>query len=177
MKDRFGSSEISLVNTIFGQAEKLAVTHFRLNSDSFRTNKYEVQTLARLNDKEINERAFAQLCRYYCQKDGNADHPDNFYFFRICLQDDRILDAVKRGGSFIKLTPLLLYIATHELVHVIRFNNGESDFDAPLEEKKNEEDKVHSITRTILKPLGKKDIDLVLECFSDRYHIGDIFAT
>ena len=109
------------------------------------------------------------------QKEDDADHPDNFYFFKICLQDDRILDAVKRSRPFVKLGPLMLYIAAHELVHVIRFNGREIEFDAPLEEKIVEEEKVHSITRNMLQPVADTDINLVLDCFSSRYNIGDIF--
>ena len=67
----------------------------------------------------------------------------------ICLQDDRILDAVERAHSFIRLSPLMLYIAAHELVHVIRFERGEGNFDAPDDEKSNEEEKVHRITRSL----------------------------
>jgi len=71
--------------------------------------------------------------------------------------------------------PLMLYIATHELIHVVRFNRGEGDFDAPVEEKMQEEEKVHSITRNILQPIADNNLNLVLDCFSDQYHIGDIF--
>jgi hypothetical protein len=137
-------------------------------------HRYEIKTLLYLEDHERNEKAFAHLCRYFCQRNENPDHPDNFYFFKVCLQDDRIADAVNRSTPFIKLAPLLLYIATHELVHIIRFTNGDSDFDAPVAEKIWEEEKVHSITRNMLKPIGGTDLDLVLDCFSDKYQIGDI---
>ncbi|MDO9515733.1 MAG: hypothetical protein Q7J01_06500, partial [Syntrophales bacterium] len=86
----------------------------------------------------------------------------------------RILNAVKRSEPFVKLEPLMLYIATHELVHVVRFNSREVDFDAPLEEKIAEEEKVHSITRNMLQPVAGTDVNLVLDCFSSRYRIGDI---
>ena len=95
------------------------------------------------------------------------------HFYRICLQDDRILDAVERANSFIRLSPLLLYIAAHELVHVIRFERGEGNFDASEEQKSEEEEKVHRITRNLLKPMTDPDLNLVLDCFSNRYRIGD----
>jgi hypothetical protein len=37
-----------------------------------------------------------------------------------------------------------------------------------------EEEKVHSITRNMLRPVAETGIDLVLDCFSSRYQIGDI---
>lgn len=166
----FNSSQISLINRAFTHAERLAETYFRLNHKEMKAHRYEVKTLEHLEDHEIVDRAFAHLCKYHCQ-----NGKDDFQFFRICLQDDRILNAVERANSFIKLAPLMSYIATHELVHVIRFNNGESDFDASLKEKIKEEEKVHNITRNILKPIAETDLKLVIDCFRDQYNIGDIF--
>ncbi|NQS90414.1 hypothetical protein HQ584_11565, partial [Patescibacteria group bacterium] len=170
----FNKSEILLIKGAFDHAERLAESKFRLGRGSLNSHRYEVKTLLHMEDHERNDRAFAHLCRYFCQKNEDVDHPDNFYFFKVCLQDDRIVDAVKRSKPFIKMAPLLLYIAAHELVHVIRFTNGDSDFDAPLEEKIREEEKVHSITRDMLRPIAETDLALVLDCFSDEFQIGDI---
>ena len=171
----FNPPEISLVGKTFRYAEGLAENYFHLGERGLKSHRYEVETRAHLNDQEVDGTAFAHLCRYQYQKEGKADHPENFYFFKICLQDDRILDAVKRSESFVRLEPLLLYIAAHELVHVVRFSSREADFDAPFEEKVVEEEKVHSITRNMLRPMAGSDVNLVLDCFSDRYRIGDIY--
>ncbi|MBN2397249.1 MAG: hypothetical protein JXI32_02625 [Deltaproteobacteria bacterium] len=170
----FSPPEISLVGKAFRYAGEMAEDYFRLGRSGLKAHRYEVKTLAHLSDHEVSDTAFAHLCRYMYQKEGKADHPDNFYFFTICLQDDRILDAVKRSEPFVRLEPLMLYIAAHELVHVVRFGSREIDFDAPLEEKIAEEEKVHSITRSMLRPVAGADINLVLDCFSNRYRIGDI---
>ena len=45
------------------------------------------------------------------------------------------LPLVLGGHSFIRLAPLLLYIAAHELVHVVRFERGEGNFEAGEKEK------------------------------------------
>ena len=79
------------------------------------------------------------------------------------------------NDSFIRFFPLMLYIATHELVHILRFNNGECDFDMPFEEREREEDRVHRITRDVLTPVVNSELNLVLECFSNDYRIGDLF--
>ncbi|MCK9275405.1 MAG: hypothetical protein M0P57_09965 [Syntrophales bacterium] len=172
----FSPEQISTISWSFGQAEKLAERYFDLGWGGFKSLKYDVKTRFNLEDHEINDRAFAHLCRYFYQKNNDAGHPDNFYFFKVCLQDNRILNAVERSSSFIKLAPLMLYIAMHELVHVVRFNGGEIDFDAPLDEKVIEEEKVHSITRSILHPIATTEMKLVIDCFNDRLHIGDIFS-
>ena len=170
----FNAPQTSLTKRAFAHAEKLAMQYFRLSHEEL-AHWYDVKTLVYLEDHEVNERAFAHLCKYHYQKGQEANNRDSFHFYRICLQDNRILDAVERANSFIKLNPLMLYIATHELVHVIRFECGEGNFDAPREEKEEEEKKVHGITRSMLQPLVYPDLTLVLDCFSNRYKIGDLF--
>jgi hypothetical protein len=167
----FSPEQVLLAGRAFAQAEKIAGSYFRLRPAEQQERLYDLKTLAFLKKHEVREGAFAHLCKYQSQKEteGNGLH-----FYRICLQDDRILDAVERANSFIRLAPLLLYIAAHELVHVVRFERGEGNFDAPEEEKWGEEEKVHRITHNVLKPVTDRDLNLVLDCFSDRYRIGDL---
>lgn len=169
----FDSSQISLVKGVFSHAEKLAAAYFRLGHKEMKEYRYEVKTLPYLEDHEINDSAFAHLCKYYCQK---HDERDSFQFFRVCLQDNRILNAVERANSFIRLAPLMLYIATHEIVHIVRFNKDGVDFDAPLRERIKEEEKVHYITRDMLGSLDFPDMGLITDCFSNKYLIDNVGA-
>jgi len=173
MERYFNGTQISLAGKTFSQAEMMAGQYFRLSPSEWKGHRYDVKTLAFLEKHEVREGAFAHLCRYQFRKEHEGTE-EGFYFYRICLQDDRILDAVERAHSFIRLSPLLLYIAAHELVHVIRFEQGEGNFDAPEEEKLDEEQTVHRITRNLLKPGTDPDLNLVLDCFSNRYQIGDL---
>jgi hypothetical protein len=171
----FNLSQVSLANGVFAQGERLLARHFRLTPEAVRSHRYDVKTLAYLEKHEVDEQAFAHICKYqYKKNDENADL-EGLHFYKICLQDNRILDAVERANSFIKLNPLLLYIATHELVHVIRFDSGEIAFDAPVEDKKSEEDRVHEITKHVLQQVTSPDLTMVLDCFSSRYKIGDLY--
>lgn len=172
MRRFFSPTQISLAGRTFSEAERLAGAYFRLSSAEWRANRYDVKTQAFLEDHEVQEGAFAHLCRYeYRQEPEEGEVRRHFY--RICLQDERILDAVERAHSFIRLSPLLLYIAAHELVHVIRFGRGEVNFEAEEEVKTGEEETVHRITRNLLRPATNGDLNLVLDCFSNDYRIGD----
>jgi hypothetical protein len=173
MERYFSADQISLSGCVFAQAERMAGQYFRIAPVEWRERRYDVKTLAFLEKHEVSEGAFAQLCKYQIRQEPE-EKDDCLHFYRICLQDDRILDAVERAHSFIRLSPLLLYIAAHELVHVIRFERGEGNFDASDEEKLDEEEKVHRITRSLLKPATNPDLNLVMDCFSDRYRIGDL---
>ena len=169
----FNAEQISLAGRSFTQAEKMASRYFHVAPEEWKEYRYDVKTLAYLDKHEVREGAFAHLCKYEYGKEPEPEG-SGIHFYRICLQDDRILNAIERANSFIRPAPLLLYIAAHELVHVIRFGRGEGNFDAPDDEKSEEEEKVHRITRNLLKPITDTDLNLVLDCFSDRYKIGDL---
>ncbi|MCX7981902.1 MAG: hypothetical protein N2572_03205 [Syntrophales bacterium] len=158
----FNLAELYIAANAFFSAEKIAHRHFGIDWKNAKELKYDVRTMAQLKAHEVQEGAFAHLCRYEYERG---------HFYRVCLQDSLILDAVGRAKSFIKLPALLLYIAAHELVHVIRFSRGEADFEAPEEEKRREEERVHIITRNVLQPCMNADLKLVIDCFSNRYQI------
>jgi hypothetical protein len=170
----FNPLQMSVTDKAFRDAEKIAGRYFHLEPEKMKQHRYDVKTLAYLEDHEVRDGAFAHLCKYnYSKDEGNGGGSGDFHFYRICLQDNRILGAVERGHSFIKLIPLMMYIATHELVHIVRFDSGEAAFDAQPEEKEREEENVHAITRDILRSTMYPELDMVLECFSNRYKLGD----
>jgi hypothetical protein len=173
----FNAAQMPMAKRAFNDAEKLVSRHFRMSEDELRKNKYDVKTLAFLEEHEVKDGAFAHLCKYSYEKpsDLRPDGKDGFDFYRVCLQDNIILDAVHRANSFIKFSPLMLYIAVHELIHVLRFGNGDIDFNASREEKEKEEDIVHNLTRTALQPVKEHDLEIVLDCFSSHFKIFDIF--
>src|SRR5262249_14203456 len=68
--------------------------------------------------------------------------------YRICLQDNRILATHAQRG--LKLSELLVYVLTHELVHVVRFGQRLQRLDLAAEERPMEERSVEIITSRIL---------------------------
>lgn len=169
----FSQAEKACIRRTFPWAESLMESHFKLRRPFWSTHLYDVRTRSHLQQDEVQEGAFAHLCRYARQERGQSEPVDEAHFYRVCLQDGHILDALQRGSSFIRFAPLMLYIATHELIHIVRFALGECDFDMPRERRIQEEEEVHALTRTILKPMSALGIDLVLECFSNDYRIGE----
>ena len=172
----FNSAQMPVAAKAFNDAEKLVSRHFRMSEDDLRKNKYDVKTLAFLAKHEVKDGAFAHLCKYAYEKPSELrrDGREGFDFYRICLQDHIILDAVDRANTFIKFSPLMLYIAVHELIHVLRFGKGDIDFNAPQEEKEQEEKIVHNLTRSALQPVKQNDLEIVLDCFSSQFSISDL---
>jgi hypothetical protein len=167
----FNPIQMDMANKAFQDAEKITARYFRLSPEKMKRHRYDVKTLAYLEEHEVRDEAFAHLCKYHYTKEESGSDLGAFQFYRICLQDNRILEAVERGHSFVKLIPLMLYIATHELVHIVRFDSGDAVFDAPDEEKQREEEWVHAITGEILRAGIDHELKIVLECFSNRYKI------
>jgi hypothetical protein len=173
----FNAAQLPLTNKAFNDAEKLVSRNFRISEEQMKRNRYDVKTLAYLEQHEIKEGAFAHLCKYAYEKPAASpeEKKESFDFYRICLQDNIILDAVDRANSFIKFNPLMLYIAAHELIHVLRFANGEINFDASQERKEQEEAIVHNLTKIALQPAKHHDLDIVLDCFSSSFKIYDLY--
>ncbi len=167
----FNLEEQGYVKKAFAQAEKLGRRYFKLLPRDWEMLRYDVKTLAYLKAHEVKHGTFAHLCKYAAGDSSGKDISKENHFYRICLQDNYILEAINRGGSFIKFFPLMLYIATHELVHIVRFDTKASAFDMPIEERKGEEEKVHAITRSILNARADHELHLIFDCFSNNYLI------
>ena len=80
------------------------------------------------------------------------------------MQDHMILNAVSRKDG-IMLKPLLLYVITHELIHVIRFFQNVLDYHADQGRYKQEEKNVHGITYRLLKDLPYDGLNVVMNAY------------
>jgi hypothetical protein len=143
-------------------AETLAGGFFRVDlGDSVRF-PYDLQTLANLRGPEKTRRALAQVCKYEFHKRDAGARRGGTEFYRICLQDDQILKKVLTE-SLSLLKPLILYVVTHELIHVIRFSLEPKRFYLPSKEKRVEEKDVHRSTYELLRSFGDPQVELLLE--------------
>ena len=70
------------------------------------------------------------------------------------------------------LEPLLLYVLTHELIHVVRFGTLLQRIDLPVDQRVREEARVDRTTHRILRRLGDPGMRPVLDNF--RYVHPDI---
>jgi hypothetical protein len=110
--------------------------------------------------QEIVDGPFAQIVRYVGRKADTSLGSSRYDFYKICLQDHNILEALK-AFSELQLLPFSLYIVCHELIHVIRFSTFLQAFDASDEERLEEETRVHDKTRSILEKASIEGMDAV----------------
>lgn len=162
----FGPDEIALLNRAIEIAEELVSDHFKISTSEWKRYRYDIQTLAHLNEAEITDLAFAQIRRYLRCPDQRLRGGNPGDFFKICLQDHVIRRALTRDET-IALLPLGLYIMTHELIHVIRFTRFLQSFDTSDSEREAEEQRVHAQTHNLLRQCKVTGIGEVLSAFRD----------
>src|SRR5659263_198607 len=98
-------------------AEEVTSDFFKLSPCHWRRARYDILTLEALRAEEICSHALALVAKYDgCHKDRLL-RSATFDFYRVCLQDHNILKTLQHVDD-LSLFPLLLYIVTHELVHL-----------------------------------------------------------
>lgn len=145
----FGLEQLALVNTSLRRSEMLVSGWYRIPALPSKHYPYELVTLADLGVPERAADALAHLVVYERRRRSGPEH-----LYRICLQDDQILRRVEEGGL---LGSLLVYVLTHELVHVVRFQRAEESFMVGQPGRQQEEDQVHRITLKLLEKAGEPD--------------------
>jgi hypothetical protein len=150
---RFGLEQLALVNTSLGRSETLVASWYRIPALPSRHYPYEVVTIADQDPPERALDALAHLVVYERKRRSGMEH-----LYRICLQDDQILKHVAHGdeGEGL-LKSLLVYVLTHELVHVVRFQRAEESFMVEQPGRQREEEQVHRITLELLKEANEPD--------------------
>jgi hypothetical protein len=161
----FRAEDLETVGEALDIAEDRTGGHYKYSFAQWKRHRYGVKTLASLQRHEIAKApAFAVLNRYSdpdprFRRTGRVED-----FYSICLQDHRILKAMERDHR-LSLLPLLVYVFTHELVHIVRFCNFAQRFDIHGEVREREEKVVHATTMEILKGLSLKQLDYILEVY------------
>jgi len=156
-------------------AETLAETYFQVDLKDSDRFPYDLQTLANLRGLEKTHRALAQVCKYEYRKKESPSKFQGREFYRICLQDHKILNTI-RAETPTLLKPLLLYVITHELIHVIRFSMEPKRFNLSPGERRIEEGDVHRATYDLLKSFEDPQVGIMLERYRpwwEKYEGGN----
>ena len=163
-KPTFNPHQLNCVSHAVAIAEELVSNHYKMSTGQWLRPRFDIKTLAELSRTEIVEGPFAQIIRYEGKRKGSPLGSDAYDFYKICLQDQAILKALaaKQG---MPLLPFLVYIITHELIHIVRFSKFLQGFEATADEKLSEERRVHDLTHQILGTTRLDGLDTVLDYF------------
>lgn len=159
-RSRFDDFQRRLVHQATEQSTELLNRFYRYSPREFFHFSYDVLTERNIPEEELKAGVFAETISY-----SHGNTPEEFY--RIHLFDHPILEAVSSRRKAPALYPFLLYILTHELIHISRLSRlgleNPSD-----EERVREEETVHRLTRDVLTP----EDSFPLEQVADLYHLN-----
>jgi hypothetical protein len=162
----FTSEQLPIVTQAVGIAEEMVSNHYKMSASQWLRPKYDVKTLAELDPAEIIDGPFAQIIRYQGQPKSVSLTSSSYDFYKICLQDHAILSALRQNPD-LQLLPFVLYIITHELIHIVRFSKFLQGFDASADERLAEEQRVHARTHDILLGMKLAGLPDVLHFYRD----------
>ena len=160
----FNRKHLDTLSEALEIAEDKTGDYYKFSSGQWRRHRYDVKTFSRLKKEEMATDAFALLNKCSMVVSGFESKTTSRDFYFICLQDHQILKALRRDTELC-LLPLLVYILTHELVHIVRFCNFSQRFDVSGESREVEERFVHGKTYDILKNLSLPKLDYILESY------------
>jgi len=160
----FKKQEMLTVGEALDIAEDRTGDYFKFSSGQWKRHRYDVKTLSQLANDEVVPEVFALLKKSNEKKVRIEPSTRNRDFYLICLQDHRILKALKRDRD-LGLLPLLVYVFTHELVHIVRFCNFSQRFEVSTKDREKEERVVHATTYEILKELSLPRLDYILNSY------------
>jgi hypothetical protein len=141
----FEEDQLTVVNEAVAIAEEMTSNAYKMSPAEWGRQRYDIKTLADLTPREVID------IKYVGRKPETSLSSSEYDFYKICLQDHTILSALKKTRE-LQLSAFVLYIVTHELIHVIRFTKFLQAFDASATEKIIEEARVHEKTQAILGP-------------------------
>ncbi len=160
----FGHHELITVSDALEIAEDATGNFFKASIGQPKRYGYDVKTLSSLKQREISSFALAVLSKGMRALNDFELRTKTRDFYFICLQDHLILGALQRDKN-LSLLPFLVYIFTHELVHIVRFCTFFRSFDATARERAEEEEIVHSLTFDILKKFSLTNLGYVLDSY------------
>lgn len=160
----FNRHQILTINASVSMAEEMVSNFFKMSANQWLHPKYDVKTSVDLQPHEIVDGPFAQIIRYEGQLKDRSLGSSAYDFYKICLQDHAIINAIEKNPE-LHLAPFSLYIVSHELIHIVRFAKFLQSFNASSKDKLAEEMRVHRLTHKILSDSQIKGMGAVLNFY------------
>ena len=159
---RFSREQRKLVIRALGEAEEHTSRYYCIPPHQWQRLRYDLLTR---QDTEWEPLPEVVLARVQCLEKLSARRSQPFDFYRIQLNDPSILRAAKRENLRNDLYHFLVYILTHEMVHLVRLSTiigHEKDFLILLD---SEESRVRKVSHQILSHARYKALQPILDRF------------
>ncbi len=159
---QFSQGQRKLAINALGEAEEYISRYYCIPPHRWQHLRYDLLTRQDIEWDPLPESALArvqQLAKTNSKGHGTYD------FYRIQLNDPSILTAAVRENLGGALYHFLVYILTHEMVHLVRLSSiigQESELTLSLD---SEESRVHKVSRQILSHRGREVFQPILDRF------------
>jgi len=163
----FSRHDLAIVSDALSIAEDATSDFYKFSFRQWKRHCYDVKTRSSLSSDEISSFALAVLTRAVREVDEFSSKTKTREFYFICLQDHIILEVLKRDRH-LALLPLLVYIFTHELVHIVRFCDFSQRYELSEAARAEEESLVHAKAFDILKTCSLPKLDHVLASYNEH---------
>lgn len=160
----FDKNQLDMVSRAISAAEELVSGYYKLSGSEWGAIRYDFITMADLSESEIVKGPLAEILRYNARPNDSIHTAENYDFYKICVQDQNILELMEANQGLDPFS-FFLYIAAHELVHIVRFSRFFQNFEATQSERLAEEKKVHEITREILLKINFSGMKQILDFY------------
>ncbi len=157
---RFSQRQRGLAIRAVGEAEARTTRYYCI--PPYRWHELHYDFLTR-QDREWEPLPEGALARVRFWQRATRRPNDLSAFYRIELNDETILSAAARERLESNLYPFLVYIVTHEMVHLVRLSTILVGHEALPGFDESEERRVQSISRRIL--AGPSEFQPVLDKF------------
>ena len=163
----FNKKQLGIIDEALYIAEDMTSNYFKFSGSEWKRYPFDIKTLSNLFKEDVRHNTFALLKKYMAV--DNEESKKTYRereFYMICLQDHQILKALQRDKE-LNLLPLLAYILTHELVHIVRFFTFQIRFDTEEPDSRTREERiVYQETHNILKNLSLPNLPYILNSYN-----------
>ena len=159
---QFSREQRRMAIRALGEAEEHTSRYYCIPPHRWQQLRYDLLTR---QDTEWEPLPEVVLARVQCIEKVCPRQNQPFDFYRIQLNDPSILSAAERENLGKKLYHFLVYILTHEMVHLVRLNTiiGHEKDTAPCLDS--EETRVQKVSRQILSHKGFEVFRPILDRF------------
>jgi hypothetical protein len=144
----FNSTERTFVYSALEEASEALRDFYCFSPREWFNYCYDVQTDGEGGINTPNSHAFAEVRQY--RPLFESESQKSFDHYQIRLYDRNILRKLWQGSD-LEFYPFMVYILTHELIHIARFCQNLHPFDCDPDVLEKEEKKVDRLTREVLK--------------------------
>ena len=159
----FNTTEKKIIYSALAEAAEYLSEFYCFSPREWFNYCYDLKTELEANLDNCSRNAFAEVMQYTPTLKDLSPFPKERY--QICLFDPKILKTLWRYPD-LEFYPFMIYILTHELIHIARFCQDFHPFECDEESLQREEQKVSRLTQQVLDVKKSESLSKISSLYS-----------